>query len=400
MENYYYLYFINLDNTYCKFGITQNIIKRLSRHEKKFVNKLKLKEYLDLKNIIIVDKEIICRELEKNMKKFIKSKNYKYKIYDETEIILSSDREYFIYKMINDFYNLNNYFEINSKIYVTTHNMNEFDFFDLKLCNPLEPTITKKINILLKDVIIFYEKYNIEIKNFNLDKITNLFNKYKNNIEYNKISTDKKIENKNIYLNDFEKENISNIKKFNDDYFNNLWEKYNGNARIFALEFCKDIINKIYVEQLDNYNIYYNLENENEIYFLYKKKWYKGSSYIIKKIFKSLICKIAILFLDFKPPINDKIKNNFGEIINKEDYEKHRYDYTKIYCEINRISVGNSIKYIGYIFDNFKELVVNNYYNISGKLIFENYYDYGLTEIMEEREKGIKNKLEFNLEVS
>jgi len=67
----YYIYIINLDDVYIKFGISCNIKRRLEDHYRKFVKKLKLKEKLDILQIINFNNKILYKEVEKHKKKYI-----------------------------------------------------------------------------------------------------------------------------------------------------------------------------------------------------------------------------------------------------------------------------------------------------------------------------------------
>ena len=95
----FYLYFINLDNKYIKFGTTKNLDLRLSTHRKKFVDKNKISNSLYIKNIIAFDSDILCRRTEKRLKEYLRDYQINIKIYDETEIILYNYYDFFFSKI-------------------------------------------------------------------------------------------------------------------------------------------------------------------------------------------------------------------------------------------------------------------------------------------------------------
>lgn len=85
--NKYYIYFIQIDEKYIKFGITNNANRRLKEHYKKFVLSLGLIEYFKIIKIIVLDTLICNTEAEKRLKKYIKISNNFIIKYNETEIL-------------------------------------------------------------------------------------------------------------------------------------------------------------------------------------------------------------------------------------------------------------------------------------------------------------------------
>lgn len=270
----FYFYFINLDNNYVKFGITKNIIERLSNHKQKFITELKLKKKLTILKILKIKNEFINKKCERMIKEYIKYKDQYIKIYEHTEIfplwkldsyirmIKENNQHYIKYLKIEN-NNDNNYQEINIEeiehikkkldINYTTFHCSNFD------------NITG--HIYFKDVIsniLNNEKFCFRCaKRFScMEKLKIHLNKQKIcDIEYINISADKIIENYYNYVHHFSSILRGSIPKgvivcdYCDFYFNNYIE-YNRHIKLGC---DNDDIRKCQYDILSNKKINENI---------------------------------------------------------------------------------------------------------------------------------------------
>lgn len=158
----HYLYFINIDNKYVKFGITSCIYERMRTHKCKFVNRLKLKEKFDILSLIKFNNNIINEVVEGRFKKYLKKTDKYIDVYNETEIFDIKDFDSYknlIYKMIN---NVMEEYGIKDDSYKELDS-NKID----SICDLLNNNIKYKA----KNKTKYKTKYNAKNKNTNIKKL-------------------------------------------------------------------------------------------------------------------------------------------------------------------------------------------------------------------------------------
>ena len=84
----HYVYFINVDDEYIKYGRSSSIHTRLKDHHRCFINNYMLKEKLDIKCMIAMETEELSKETERCIKKCIKLHQKEVAKYGHTELFL------------------------------------------------------------------------------------------------------------------------------------------------------------------------------------------------------------------------------------------------------------------------------------------------------------------------
>jgi hypothetical protein len=127
MSDSAYIYFINLNNKYIKFGRSKRLIDRMKHHHHKFVVDLHLCEKLNIIKLIKFTDEKLCIEVECRLKKFISYDKRLIKMYGETEIILYEKCDEYIEKIEDIVNNIANEYNLTEPIcrYLTTEHILE-----------------------------------------------------------------------------------------------------------------------------------------------------------------------------------------------------------------------------------------------------------------------------------
>lgn len=322
MENY--LYFLNLDDKIVKYGISNTITNRLKQHHGKFINKLQLKNKLDIICLIRFNNEMLNSLIEHRLKKFIKFNDKYIKEYNETELFYIEEYDTYFEKIKLMINNLMKEFNLNENDYSILTNEEISDIYT--------PEKYKKI-----------KKCN-QINNININIINNSSNKClcpRCGSEFSRIDSLKR---------HFIKEKICEPK-----YLDIIPSQISSNYNEYLTKFLeikqdkKDIPNVIKIT-CENCGKSFTQKTN---YYRHKQHYCKTKeNNINKNNINEVVDELKRDIQELKNKINNTNNTNTNKIIN--NYGEEKYNLTLEDCK-NIISFNN---------DMIIELIKNIHFNI------------------------------------